>query len=137
MAATFRLGLATADRRDCGIILTSVSSVLNLERSSNLAVPVGWVLPAQNARAFPQDSAGRTQLTRESRPKVNKPWTAHRILHESSEAGGVVINLFNRLVAVVVWILLLASFVYVAVAPIRLFTAAVARIGAFAAPLTT
>lgn len=47
------------------------------------------------------------------------------------------INLFNRLVAVVVWIFFLAVFISIAVAPIRLFTTAAARTSILAEQLTT
>jgi len=46
-----------------------------------------------------------------------------------------VINLFNRLVAVVVWLVLLAGVIYLAVAPARVFTGVAARMGGFAEQL--
>ena len=52
------------------------------------------------------------------------------------EAGGVVINLFNRVVAVVVWLALLAAIVYLAVAPVRVLNDISGRMGAFAEQLT-
>ena len=56
--------------------------------------------------------------------------------YRSSTFGGVVINLFNRLVAVVVWLALLAGIVYLAVAPTRVLSDVAARMGGFAEQLT-
>ena len=47
------------------------------------------------------------------------------------------LNLFNRVVAVVVWLALLAAFVYLAASPIPLLTSSAARLGALAEQLTT
>ncbi len=46
------------------------------------------------------------------------------------------INLFNRLVAVVVWLALLAGIIYLAAAPVGTFTTVSARMDAFAEQLT-
>lgn len=46
------------------------------------------------------------------------------------------INLFNRVVAVVVWLALLAGIIYLAVAPVAVFSDVAARVGAFAEQLT-